>query len=351
MALPGILERTITTSRLKVHVREAGSGSTPVVMIHGNCASGVFFEELMLALPKDFRSVAPDLRGYGETEPLAIDATRGCGDWADDLHALVEAMGLTRFHLAGWSMGGGVVMRYALDHADRVLSITLIDPVSPYGFGGTKDAAGTPSAPDFAGAGGGTVNPDFVKAIREGDRSADGQNTPRNVMNAFYFKPPFRGTAEQEDRWVESILSTRIGDSHYPGDLVASAAWPGVAPGTRGVTNAFSPKYHNVTAFTEINPKPPVLWVRGDSDLIVSDTSFFDLSYLGSLGFVPGWPGADLCPPQPMVSQTRAVLEAYQAGGGSFREVVVADAGHSPFIEKPAEFQAAFFAILQGASR
>ena len=39
--------------------------------------------------------------------------------------------------------------------------------------------------------------------------------------------------------------------------------------------------------------KPHITWVRGDPDAIVSDTSLFDLSYLGSLGFVPGWPGAD----------------------------------------------------------
>ena len=150
MALPGIHERTVSTSRLKVHIREAGTGSVPVLLIHGNCSSGAYFEDLMLALPAGFRAIAPDLRGYGETEALPIDATRGCGDWADDLQALVEALDLKQFHLAGWSLGGGVCMRYALEHADRLLSLTLIDPLSPYGFGGTRDAAGTPTAPPQA---------------------------------------------------------------------------------------------------------------------------------------------------------------------------------------------------------
>ena len=87
--------------------------------------------------------------------------------------------------------------------------------------------------------------------------------------------------------------------------------------------------------------------MRGDSDMIVSDTSFFDMGYLGSLGYVPGWPGAEVYPPQPMVSQTRFVLEQYAANGGSFEEVVIAEAGHSPYIEKPEEFMAAFVKILK----
>ena len=55
---------------------------------------------------------------------------------------------------------------------------------------------------------------------------------------------------------------------------------------------------------------------------------------------VPGWPGAEVCPPQPMVSQTRYVLDGYAAAGGTYREVAIADAGHSPFLEKPEEFLA-----------
>jgi pimeloyl-ACP methyl ester carboxylesterase len=97
----------------------------------------------------------------------------------------------------------------------------------------------------------------------------------------------------------------------------------------------------------EVLPKPSILWVRGADDQIVSDQSFFDFGTLGKLGFVPGWPGEDVCPPQQMVTQTRAVLERYQSRGGSYREVVIADAGHSPHIEQPEQFREAFFAHLQ----
>mgnify|MGYP001180657610 FL=1 len=82
------------------------------------------------------------------------------------------------------------------------------------------------------------MNRDNVGRIAEGDRSADHPSSPRNILNSFYFKPPFRGTREQEERWVDALLSTRIGDDHYPGDAVPSAHWPGVAPGTKGINNA-----------------------------------------------------------------------------------------------------------------
>lgn len=92
--------------------------------------------------------------------------------------------------------------------------------------------------------------------------------------------------------------------------------------------------------------KPPITWVRGDADAIVSDTSLFDLAYLGSLGLVPGWPGEQECPPQPMVGQTRAVLERYAAAGGAYREIVYPECGHSPHVERPSEFAAALLDLI-----
>jgi pimeloyl-ACP methyl ester carboxylesterase len=92
--------------------------------------------------------------------------------------------------------------------------------------------------------------------------------------------------------------------------------------------------------------KPPVLWIRGSDDQIVSDNSLFCFGTLGKLGFIPNYPGEDVYPPQPMVSQTRHVLDRYTQAGGQYREVVMADTGHSPFIEKPGEFMEHFSAHL-----
>jgi pimeloyl-ACP methyl ester carboxylesterase len=343
--LPGITSQIVETPRLKQHVLLSGpEDGTPVVFIHGNFSAATYWEELMLAMPPQYRCIAPDLRGYGDTEDRPIDGTRGARDWAEDLKALSDALGPNPGHLVGWSAGGGVILQFALDYPELAASLTLVAPVSPYGFGGTKGLDGTPCYTDFAGSGGGTVNPEFVKRIQAGDRSAEDPNSPRNVINAFYYKAPFK--AAREEAFLEAALLEKTGADKYPGDLTPSANWPNVAPGTLGPINALSPKYFDASGIVDLAKKPPVLWLRGDSDQIVGDASFFDFGTLGQLGFVPGWPGADVFPPQPMVSQTRAVLEQYQAKGGTFKEVVIAGTGHGPHIEKPAEFLAAFTAHL-----
>jgi pimeloyl-ACP methyl ester carboxylesterase len=272
------------------------------------------------------------MRGYGESETLPVDATRGVRDFSDDLDTFVRALNLPSFHLLGWSLGGNVVIQYAIDHPGTLRSLTLEAPGSPFGFGGTK-ADGTPVWPDVAGSGGGITNPQFVQCIAKGDRGSE-PLSPRTVMNTFYFKPPFRVSPDREEIYVSSILATKVGPGNYPGDLTSSSNWPNVAPGTQGVNNALSPKYLNQANFATISTKPPVLWIHGADDQIVADTSLFDLGFLGQLGLLPGWPGAEAYPPQPMKAQVRAVLEAYRANGGEYREVMLPDCGHSPHIEK-----------------
>ena len=346
--LPGISAKTVETSRLTTRVLFSGSDhGIPVLFLHGNASSATFWEETMLALPPGYRGIAPDQRGYGDADrDQKIDATRGMRDLSDDAVALLDTLGIQAAHVAGHSLGGAVIWQLMMDAPERILTVTQVCPGSPFGFGGTKDLDGTMCFADGAGSGGGTVNPAFAQAMADGDRSADNpQASPRIVMNAFYWKPPF--VPAREEDLLSSVLSEHVGEQEYPGDAVPSPNWPNVAPGVYGPANALSPLYNrDVSALYEIAPKPPVLWVRGSDDQIVSDNSLFDLGTLGALGAVPGWPGADVYPSQPMVSQTRAVLDKYQAAGGSYREVVLPETGHTPYIEKPDEFNQVFHAHL-----
>ncbi len=343
--LPGITASTVTTPRLTTRVLFSGAeGGIPVLFIHGNASSATFWEETMLALPSGYRAIAPDLRGYGDADRAAkIDATRGLRDLGDDAIALLDYLGIDKAHIAGHSLGGAVIWNLLIDYPDRFLTATLAAPGSPFGFGGTKDLEGTPHWADFAGSGGGIVNAQFTQMMADDERGADSPSAPRNVMNTFYWKPPFKSAREEE--LLSSLNSEHIGAQEYPGDFVASSNWPGVAAGVWGPANALSPQYvGDVSALYRINPKPPILWIRGDSDQIVADQSLFDFGFLGTLGAIPGYPGADIYPPQPMVGQTRAVLEKYAAAGGTYTELVFAECGHTPYLEKPDEFNQAFHA-------
>jgi len=343
--LPGITSRQVQTERINMHILTSGPpAGTAVLFVHGNCSSAGFWDETMLALPEGYHAIAPDLRGYGTTEALPVDATLGLDDMVADIRSLVESLGLCPFHIVGHSMGGGIVMKYAIAYSDQLLSITLVDSMSPFGFGGSNGDDGRPNYEDGATGGAAVANPDFVRLLGDKESGSEDPMAPLNVMRQFYVKPPF--VPEREEALLEAMLSTCVGDDSYPGNSIPSQNWPGAAPGEKGVANAFSRRYFDASGIADIEPKPPVLWIRGADDLVVSDNSLWDIAALGALDLVPGWPGADECPPQPMLQQIRAVLENYEQNGGSYSEVVIDDAGHSPFIEKPGEFAAVFHSHL-----
>jgi pimeloyl-ACP methyl ester carboxylesterase len=226
-------------------------------------------------------------------------------------------------------------MQLCIAFPEMVRSLTLVAPLSPYGFGGTRGLDGTLCFDDAAGSGGAAANPDFVERLAKKDAGEESDFSPRNVFRSFYVH---QHRAKEEDDLVASMLSTVVGDDNYPGTSEPSDNWPTFGPGTRGMNNAISPRYCNLSAMASCQSKPPVLWIRGDRDAIVSDNSMFDLGALGAMGAVPGWPGADVFPAQPMVGQTRALLERYAQAGGRFREEVISDCGHTPFVEKREAF-------------
>ena len=333
----------LRTSRMETSYVESGpEDGVPVVLLHGNLSTGRFYEYVFERAPDRYRLIAPDMRGFGDSEPLPIDATRGLRDWADDTRALVEALRIERpVHLAGWSTGGAAVAAYALDRP--VASLTFIDPVSPYGYGGTHPD-GTPCFPDWAGTGGGTGNPEFTARLAAGDRSADGPTAPRNVLAGSYWSP--RHEEPRLEELLDEVLKSVTGDDGYPGDATTSDNWPGVAPGTRGILNALSGKYCNWAGIVDLDPKPPILWTHGTADIVVADGSPWEMGTLGSLGAVPGWPGAEHFPPQPMVAQIRSVLERYREAGGRAEIERFEGSGHFPPIDATDRWSALFFDFL-----
>ena len=347
--LPGITARSITTDRITTRVLFSGpDDGIPVLFLHGNVSSATWWEEVMVTLPPGFRGIAPDQRGFGEADPnKKIDATRGVGDLADDAVALLNQLGIDQAHIVGNSLGGVVVWRLLMDCPERFLTATQVSPGSPYGFGSVKGIEATPCYDDFAGSGGGLANPELLKRMAAGDRSADSMFSPRSAFRMLVVKPPF--IPAREDALIDAMLATHLGNQDSPGDFVPSPNWPYVAPGRWGAANALSPKYvDDVKRLYAAKPKVDVLWIRGSHDLAVSNNAASDPATVGAAGLLPNWPGPDVYPPQPMIDQTRDVLEKYAAGGGSYREVVMQGTGHVPYIEKLDEFNTLLHAQLVG---
>lgn len=329
-------QRFIETERLKIAYYRAGEEhSQKLLMLHGNLSSSVFYVPLFVFLSQYFDVAAPDLRCFGDTEECTIDATRGYRDWSDDVEGFVNALGWDRFVMAGWSLGGDIAMQYTIDHSERLTHLVLIAPGSPFGFGGTKGEEGTPLEPVGLGTGGGCATPPVMTALKRESRLI-----LRYVLNNHYFKPPFRMSREWEQQLMEGIAKTKLGKGKYPGDYTWTSQWPFVIAGDDGVLNTMAPQYGNVSAIVDVAEKPPVLWIRGVEDDIVSDQSMFDFGYLGKIGMMPGWPGEEVVPPQPMVRQTRWVMERYREKGGFYQELVI-PGSHACFLESPQYFLSA----------
>lgn len=340
---------TVSTDRLETSVWTSGpEDGVPLLLVHGNLVSGGWWKYVAEALPADVRVIAPDLRGFGRTEAKPIDATRGLGDMVDDVRSLLETLDLadrTLVNAAGWSMGGGVLMQYLLTYPDDLVSLTLVASISPYGFGGTRGTDGRPCYDDFAATGAGGASPEFVRRLAAGDTSEENpQSSPRVVLRTFFGA---RGNAAvDEDFLLDEVLHTQTGDDFYPGDAATSPNWPMTGPGAHGVLNAMSAKYYNSAAIVDLPRKPPITWLHGGQDQVISNTSMFDLAHLGQLRAIAGWPGDDVLPAQPMDDQIRAVLDTYRANGGEAEEIGVDQAAHGLPVEMPDLVAAAIAARL-----
>jgi pimeloyl-ACP methyl ester carboxylesterase len=347
--LAGINAQKVTTGRLTTRVLFSGpEDGVPVLFIHGNFSSATWWEETMLALPPGYRAIAPDQRGLGESDPaVTINAQNGMGDFVDDAIALMDYLGYSKFHLVGNSLGGLVAWWMMADAPQRLISVTLAGPGSPYGFGGTKDANGTPTYDDYAGSGGGLANPVLYQGLMEGNRSLDSPFSPRSALRLLVWGPPF--VPEREEAFLDAMFQVQLGDKGIPGDKVSSPNWPYVAPGKWGHLNAMSPRYIDnlIERILDAEPKVKVLWIYGADDVAVSNSAASDPGTWGPTGRLTGFPGADEYPTQPMMDQIRTVLDGYARRGGSYQEVAVAGSGHVPFLSHPDEFNSTFHAFLE----
>jgi pimeloyl-ACP methyl ester carboxylesterase len=116
----------LTTVNGRRHFYEDVGSGEPIVLLHGIMNSSLYFESVIPDLALDFRVIAPHFRGMGRSEHVPAVPP---GAWAGDVLTLLDALGVDGFHLYGVSLGGIVAMRLAVDHPERVWTLTVDSPV------------------------------------------------------------------------------------------------------------------------------------------------------------------------------------------------------------------------------
>jgi pimeloyl-ACP methyl ester carboxylesterase len=118
--------RHVAVNGVELAYEVTGTGP-PFVLVHGFTGSSLDWADVVDALATRSTVVMFDHRGHGESTNTADEASYTFAQLTDDFTALVDALDLEPFDLLGHSMGGAVVMRYALAHPDRVRSLVLMD--------------------------------------------------------------------------------------------------------------------------------------------------------------------------------------------------------------------------------
>ena len=99
-----------------------------LVLIHGVGKDLSMWDSILPALSQRYRVLTYDLRGWGKSDkppgPYSFQL------WADDLYALLQALGIKRTALMGWSLGGYIIQQFMGQHADVVDAIVLADTTS-----------------------------------------------------------------------------------------------------------------------------------------------------------------------------------------------------------------------------
>jgi len=115
--------RTVRAGDAAFSYLEAGSGD-PMVLLHGIGSAAASFRYQLDGLSPRFRVVAWDAPGYGASTPLPM-ADPEAGDYAAALHAWLGALGIGRCHLVGHSLGTLIAARFAAEHPEAVIGLTL----------------------------------------------------------------------------------------------------------------------------------------------------------------------------------------------------------------------------------
>jgi pimeloyl-ACP methyl ester carboxylesterase len=131
----GVKSNYIDAGGYRLHYFEAspsdGSGGTPLVLVHGLGARGEDWTAMMPALAaQGFHVYAADLLGYGRSPKPDVDYSISLQE--QTVAQFMQAVHVPRADVGGWSMGGWIAMKLALDHPEMVDRLIIYDSAGTY---------------------------------------------------------------------------------------------------------------------------------------------------------------------------------------------------------------------------
>ena len=237
---------------------DEGQGEV-VLMIHGNMSSCVHYEPLITRIRDQYRCIAVDLRGFGDsTYNQRFDTLE---ELADDVALLLDALQIPSVYLVGWSNGGGVGLKLCAKYPQKIKKFFDIEGAGLKGYPLYKKTA------DFKS----TTEPYANKEEMAADPMQVAPMIPvfekkdAAVMTAVWDATIYtvnKPTREQNDLWMEETLKQRnLVDLDWAlANLNMSDEFTPYGPGDGTI--------HNITC--------PVALTMGEKDLVVPSYMVMD---------------------------------------------------------------------------
>jgi len=157
--------QSLRVRNVELHYVEQGSGE-PLILLHGGQGDYRAWEPQIAALSPNFRVISYSRRYHFPNHNLLTATNHSAYVEAEDLAAVIKALGLGRVHLVGTSIGAATALVFALKHPEMVRSLVLAEPPI---HGWIKDSTATA---DVYRAFMATIQDPAARAFRAGDDTA-----------------------------------------------------------------------------------------------------------------------------------------------------------------------------------
>ena len=120
---------TLNTSNTDIYYEETGAGDA-VIFLHGYTGSGQDWTSQVAVVGPEYRAITMDCRGHGKSGAPTAEDDYSIRIFNEDVHALLDKLGIEKCCLVGHSMGGFMALQFVLDHPELVQALVLVDTSS-----------------------------------------------------------------------------------------------------------------------------------------------------------------------------------------------------------------------------